>query len=159
MARQQEQTRELNTCMAYLKSCTGPDASFMWFAEQMMGHSGFILVIPSIMVIMVIMWIRCFIVDDSNPKIRKAFILNHDDTIAFCCRLGPSTRLGKDSWYQALDAYTCWDYNESITHSGSYWIKHEALETILTVWLLSLGFLGYHYSWMIGFPSWDSSSS
>ena len=21
------------------------------------------------------------------------------------------------------DAYTFWDYNESITHSGSYWIK------------------------------------
>ena len=38
------------------------------------------------------------------------------------------------SWYQALDAYTFWDYNESITPSGSYWIKHEALETILTVW-------------------------
>ena len=40
----------------------------------------------------------CFISDDSNPKIRKAIILNHDDTIAFCCRLGPSTRLGKDSF-------------------------------------------------------------
>ena len=38
-----------------------------------------------------------------------------------------------NSWYQALDAYTFWDYNESITPSGSYWIKHEALETILTV--------------------------
>ena len=50
-----------------------------------------------------------------------------------------------NSQYQALDAYTFWDYNESITPSGSYWIKLEALETILTVWLLSLGFLGYHY--------------
>ena len=50
-----------------------------------------------------------------------------------------------NSQYQALDAYTFWDYNESITPSGSYWIKREALETILTVWLLSLGFLGYHY--------------
>ena len=38
-----------------------------------------------------------------------------------------------NSWYQALDAYTCWDYNESISPSGSYWIKHEALKTILTV--------------------------
>ena len=36
--------------------------------------------------------------DDSNPKIRKAFILNHDDTITFCCRLDPSTCLGKDSF-------------------------------------------------------------
>ena len=25
-----------------------------------------------------------------------------------------------NSWYQPLDAYTCWDYNESITPSGSY---------------------------------------
>ena len=62
----------------------------------------------------------------------------------------------ENSSYQALG---CWDYNESITPSGSYWMKHEALETILTVWLLSLGFLGYHYSCMIRFPSWDSSSS
>ena len=38
-----------------------------------------------------------------------------------------------NSWYQAMDAYTFWDYKESITSSGSYWIKHEALETILTV--------------------------
>ena len=37
-------------------------------------------------------------------------------------------------------AYTCWDYNESITPSGSYWIKHEALETILTVWSPLTGF-------------------
>ena len=63
-----------------------------------MGHSGVILVIPSIILIMVIMWIMCFIIDDSNPKIRKAFILNHDDTLVFCCRLDPSTRLGKDSF-------------------------------------------------------------
>ena len=34
----------------------------------------------------------------------------------------------------SINAYTFWDYNESITPSGSYWIKHEALETILTVW-------------------------
>ena len=40
----------------------------------------------------------CFIVDDSNPKIGKAIILNHDDTIAFCCRVDPYTRLGKDSF-------------------------------------------------------------
>ena len=40
----------------------------------------------------------CFNVDDSNRKIRKAFILKHDDTLVFCCRLGPSTRLGKDSF-------------------------------------------------------------
>ena len=45
-----------------------------------------------------------------------------------------------NSWYQALDAYTCWDYNESITPSGSYWIKGEALETILTVWCTLTGF-------------------
>ena len=38
-----------------------------------------------------------------------------------------------NSWYQALDSYTFCDYNESNTSSGSYWIKHEALETILTV--------------------------
>ena len=70
----------------------------MWFDEQMMGHSGVILVIPSIIPIMVIMWIMCFISDDSNPKIRKAIILNHDDTLVFSCRLDPSTRLGKDSF-------------------------------------------------------------
>ena len=69
----------------------------MWFDEQMMGHSGVILVIPSIIPIMAIMRIMCFISDDSNRKFREAFILNHDDTIAFCCRLDPSTRLGKDS--------------------------------------------------------------
>ena len=40
----------------------------------------------------------CFISDDSNLKIRKAIILNHDDTITLCCRLDPSTRLGKDSF-------------------------------------------------------------
>ena len=45
-----------------------------------------------------------------------------------------------NSQYQALDAYTFWDYNESITHSGSYCIKHEALETILTVWGYPTGF-------------------
>ena len=39
-----------------------------------------------------------------------------------------------NSWYQALDAYTFWDYNESITLRDSYLIPHEALETILTVW-------------------------
>ena len=38
-----------------------------------------------------------------------------------------------NSLYQALDAYTFWDYNESITLCGSYCIQHEALETILTV--------------------------
>ena len=63
-----------------------------------MGHSGVILVIPSIIPIMVIMRIMCFISDDSDRKFRKAIILNHDDTIAFCCRLDPSTRLGKDSF-------------------------------------------------------------
>ena len=36
-----------------------------------------------------------------------------------------------NSWYQALDAYTFWDYNESVTPGDSYWIQHEALETIL----------------------------
>ena len=70
----------------------------MWFGEQMMGHSGVILVIPFIILIMVIMSIMCFIVDNSNPKIRKAFILNHDDTLVFCCRLGTSTCLGKESF-------------------------------------------------------------
>ena len=70
----------------------------MWFDEQMMGHSEVILVIPSIIPIMVIMGIMCFISDDSNPKIRKAIILNHDDTIAVCCRLDPPTHLGKDSF-------------------------------------------------------------
>ena len=39
----------------------------------------------------------CFISDDSDRKFREAFILNHDDTVAFCCRLDPYTRLGKDS--------------------------------------------------------------
>ena len=38
-----------------------------------------------------------------------------------------------NSWYQAFDASTFWNYIESITSSGSYWIEHEALETILTV--------------------------
>ena len=45
-----------------------------------------------------------------------------------------------NSWYQALDAYTCWDYNESVTPGDSYWIQHEALETILTVWCTLTGF-------------------
>ena len=63
-----------------------------------------------------------------------------------------------NSWYQALDAYTFWDYNKSITFCGSYWIQHEALEMILTVWSYPLGFLGYHYFCMIGFPSLGSSS-
>ena len=45
-----------------------------------------------------------------------------------------------NSQYQALDAYTFWDYNESITPSGSYCIKHEALETILAVWSSLTGF-------------------
>ena len=40
----------------------------------------------------------CFISDDSNPKIRKAIILNHDDTLVFSCRLDPSTRLEEDSF-------------------------------------------------------------
>ena len=46
-----------------------------------------------------------------------------------------------NSWYQALDASTFWNYIESITSSGSYWIKHEALETILTVWCTHWVFL------------------
>ena len=70
----------------------------MWFDEQMMGHSGVILVIPSIIPIMVIMCTMCFIVDYFHRKFRKAFIPNHDDTRVFCCRLGASTRLGKDSF-------------------------------------------------------------
>ena len=70
----------------------------MWFGEQMMGHSGIILVILSIILIMVIMRIMCFIVDDSHRKLREACILNHDDTLVFCCRRSPSTRLGKDSF-------------------------------------------------------------
>ena len=59
-----------------------------------------------------------------------------------------------NSQYQALDAYTFWDYNESITHSGSYWIKHEALGTILTVWGYPTGFSWLSLLQMIGFPSW-----
>ena len=43
-------------------------------------------------------------------------------------------------WYQALHAYTFWDYNESVTPGDSYWIQHEALETILTVWCTLTGF-------------------
>ena len=57
-----------------------------------------------------------------------------------------------NSWYQALDAYTFWDYNESIPFCGSYWIQHEVLETILTVWSHPPGFLDYHYFYMIVFP-------
>ena len=38
-----------------------------------------------------------------------------------------------NSWYQALDAHTFWDYNEPSTLCGSYWIQYEALEMILTV--------------------------
>ena len=45
-----------------------------------------------------------------------------------------------NSSYQALDAYTFWDYNESVTPGDSYWIQHEALETILTVWCTLTGF-------------------
>ena len=47
-----------------------------------------------------------------------------------------------NSWYQALDAYTFWDYNEPVTPHDSYWVKHEALETILTVtvWCTVTGF-------------------
>ena len=45
-----------------------------------------------------------------------------------------------NSWYRALDAYTFWDYNESVTPGDSYWIQHEALETILTVWCTLTGF-------------------
>ena len=45
-----------------------------------------------------------------------------------------------NSWYQALDAYTFWDYNESDTPGDLYWIQHEALETILTVWRTLTGF-------------------
>ena len=44
-----------------------------------------------------------------------------------------------NSWYQAFDAYTFSEYNESITFCGSYWIQHEALETILTVWCTLTG--------------------
>ena len=44
------------------------------------------------------------------------------------------------SWYQALNAYTFWDYNESVTPGDSYWIQHEAMETILTVWCTLTGF-------------------
>ena len=62
-----------------------------------------------------------------------------------------------NSWYEALDAYTCWDYNESITPSGSYWIEHEALETILTVWCTHWVFLAI-ITYMIELPSsWGSS--
>ena len=70
----------------------------MLFDEQMVGHSGIILVIMSIILIMVIVVIMCFIVDDSHRKLRRAFILNHDDTVVFGCRLCPSTRLVKDSF-------------------------------------------------------------
>ena len=63
-----------------------------------------------------------------------------------------------NSWYQALDAYTFCNYNESVTVWGSYWNKHEALETIRAVWSYPLGFLGYQYFYMIGFPSLGSSS-
>ena len=45
-----------------------------------------------------------------------------------------------NSWYRALDAYTFWDHNESATPGDSYWIQHEALETILTVWCILTGF-------------------
>ena len=45
-----------------------------------------------------------------------------------------------NSWYRALDAYTFWDYNESVTPGDSYWIQHEALQTILTVWGTLTGF-------------------
>ena len=45
-----------------------------------------------------------------------------------------------NSWYRALDAYTFWDYNESVTPGYSYWIQHEALETILTVGCTLTGF-------------------
>ena len=37
-----------------------------WFAEQMMGHSGLILVIMFLMLIMSIMWIIFKMLDDGN---------------------------------------------------------------------------------------------
>ena len=49
-----------------------------------------------------------------------------------------------NSWYQALDAYTFWDYNESVNPGHSYWKQHEALDMILAVWSYPLVFLGYH---------------
>ena len=70
-------------------------------------------------------------------------VLTCVDSLFICglCWNPPQNQLNlANSWYQALDAYTFWDYNESITPSGSYWIKHEALETILTVWCTLTGF-------------------
>ena len=70
-------------------------------------------------------------------------VLTCVDSLFICglCWNPPQNQLNlANSWYQALDAYTCWDYNESITPSGSYCIKHEALETILTVWSSLTGF-------------------
>ena len=85
--------------MAWIKPSKKDMAvTFSCFDEQMMGHSGIILVIMSTILIMVIMRIMCFIVDDSHRKFRKAFILNHDDTLVFWCQLCPSTRLGKHSF-------------------------------------------------------------
>ena len=53
------------------------------------------------------------------------------DCVGIPLRISPNLA---NSWYQALDAYTFWDYNESITSCGSYWIQHQALETTRTVW-------------------------
>ena len=53
----------------------------------------------------------CFIEDDFHRKFRKAFILNHDDTLVFCCRLDPSTRLGKDSSSCSVQRF--WHMTES----------------------------------------------
>ena len=59
------------------------------------------------------------------------------DCVGIPLRISPHLA---NSWYQALDAYTFWDYNESVTPGDSYWIQHEALETILTVWCTLTGF-------------------
>ena len=70
-------------------------------------------------------------------------VLTCVDSLFICglCWNPPQNQLNlANSWYQALNASTFWNYIESTTPSGSYWIKHEALETILTVWCTLIGF-------------------
>ena len=50
-----------------------------------------------------------------------------------CVGVHPRNQLNYDKFrYQTLDAYTFWDYKESVTNCRSYWNNQEALEAIRT---------------------------
>ena len=84
---------------------------------------------------------------DFKDQVTTTLFLLLSTRCSFVDFVGIPLRIGSNLanfWYQALDAYTFRDCNESITFFGSYWIQHQALETILTVWSYPLAFLGYH---------------